>query len=119
MSKQSPLEIVKDNHGSKAELAKKVFELLDHPEDEDDVHDLEYNVQTMSNRKLLRLWNAYQVMENTFGSKAEMVDAIVAAKFPNGNEDYAEKIADFTVPKLLELARQQGLVKQSELGWRS
>lgn len=118
MSKQSPLEIVQEQHGSKAELAKKVFELLDHPEDEDETHELEYRVQTMSNRKLLRLWNAYQVMEQKFGSKDEMVDAIMSAKFPAGNEAYQGKIETFTVPRLLDLARQNGLVKQSELSWR-
>lgn len=118
MSKRSPLEIVQDEHGSKAELAKKVFDRLDHPEDEDEAHDLEYRVQTMSNRKLLRLWKAHELMEDKFGSKEELVDAIASEKFSGGNEEYAEKISTFTVPKLLDLARQQELIKSSELGWR-
>ena len=118
MTKRSPLQIVQDEHGSKPQLAKKVFELLDHPEDEDERYELEYRVQTMSNRKLLRLWNAHQVMEEQFGSKDELVDAIVDEKFSGGNDDYADKISSFTVPRLLDLARQNGLVAQSALNWR-
>ncbi len=115
MSKKSPLQIVEDEHGSKAQLAKKVFDLLDHPEDEDEAHSLEYRIQTMSNRKLLRLWGAHQLLSDKFGSKQELIDAIMASKFPNGNEDYEAKINRFTVPKLLDVARQQKLVQPAEL----
>lgn|SRR5690625_3049711 len=115
MSKKSPLQIVKDEHGSKEELAKKVLALLDKPEDSDDAEDLEHRVQTMSNRKLLRLWNAYQVLDAKFGSRDELVEAIVKARFPGGNADYARKLNSFTVPKLLDVARQHKLVKAAEL----
>lgn len=118
MSNQSPLEIVQQEHGSKAELAKEVFGLLDHPEDEDEAHDLEYHVQTMSNRKLLRLWKFHQVMNDEFGSKSGLIDAIVDATFPGGNDEYADSLEDETVANLLDLARQQGLVASSDLGWR-
>ena len=118
MSKQSPFQIVKDEHGSKAELAKKVYDLLDHPEDTDEAHELEARVQTMSNRKLLRMWNAYQVLDSNFGSKEELIDAVTKARFPGGNEDYAAKLGTFTVPRLLDVARQFKLVKPAELRWR-
>ncbi len=118
MSKKSPLQIVNDEHGSKEELAKKVFDLLDKPEDAEEAADLEYNVQTMSNRKLLRLWNAYQVLESEFGSKQSLVDKITVATFPGGNDDYQAKLESFTVPKLLDLARQHKLVKPAQLRWR-
>lgn len=118
MSKQSPYQIVQDKHGSKAELAKKVYDLLDHPEDKDEANELEARVQTMSNRKLLRMWNAYQTLDDKFGSKEDLVDAVVKARFPGGNDDYAAKLEGFTVPKLLDLARQHKLVKPAELRWR-
>lgn len=118
MTDQSPYQIVQDEHGSKAQLAKKVFELLDHPNDEDEAYDLEYRIQTLSNRKLLRLWHAYQVLEDKFGSKDELIDAIMGAKFPEGNDDYRQKIETFTVPRLLDVARQHQLVSQQELAWR-
>lgn len=119
MSKKSPLQIVKDEHGSKEELAKKVLALLDKPEDDEEAQGLEHRVQTMSNRKLLRLWNSYQLLEAKFGSRQELVDAIVKARFPGGNEDYARKLSSFTVPKLLDVARQHKLVKAAELRRRS
>lgn len=118
MTNRSPLQLVEEEHGSKAQLAKKVFELLDHPDDEDEAHNLEYRVQTMSNRKLLRLWNAHQLMQEKFDSKDELIDAVMDAKFPGGNEDYRAKLETFTVPKLLDVARQEGLVAPSELTWR-
>lgn len=118
MSKPSPYQIVQEEHGSKAELAKKVFDLLDHPDDEDELRQLEWNIQTMSNSKLLRLWNAYQLLDEAFGSKDKLVDAVVTARFPGGNEDYATKLSTFTIPKLLDLARQHKLVSPSQLGWR-
>ncbi len=118
MSNASPLELVQEEHGSKAQLAKKVFEVLEHPDDEDEAQALEYRVQTMSNRKLLRLWNAHQVLSDKFGSRDELVDAILSARFPGGNEDYEAKIKGFTVPKLLDVARQANLVSAAELRWR-
>ena len=118
MTKKSPLQVVQEEHGSKAQLAKKVYEMLDHPDDPDEAFELEHRVQTMSNRKLLRLWNAHQLMDDKFGSRDDLVDTIVKSKFPNGNDDYQAKLETFTVPKLLDVARQQKLVKSAELGWR-
>ena len=119
MTKKSPLQIVEEQHGSKAELAKKVYELLEKPEDDEDAHALEYRVQTMSNRKLLRLWNAHQLMGDQFGSKEDLVDAVEEARYPKGNDEYRAKLKGFTVPKLLDVARREKLVSASELGWRS
>ncbi len=118
MSKKSPLQIVAEEHGSKAELAKKVLELLDTPEDEDDALSFENRINTMSNRKLLRLWSAHQLLNEKFGTRQELVDAIVKSRFTTGNEDYAAKLSTFTVPKLLDVARRQKLVTPAELRWR-
>lgn len=115
MSKKSPLKIVEEEHGSKAELAKKVYDSLEHPDDEDDAAALKYRVETMSNRKLLRLWGAHQLLSDKFGSKQDLVDAIMSAKFPNGNDDYEAKLESFTVPRLLDVARQNKLVQPAEL----
>lgn len=118
MSKLSPLAIVEKEHGSKAELAKKVYDRLEKPEDSEEAELLEHRVTTMSNRKLLRLWNAYEVLDANFGTRQDLVDAVVKARFPGGNDDYQTKLEGFTVPKLLDAARQVKLVKASELGWR-
>ena len=105
MAKKSPLQRVRDEHGSKADLADKVLDILDQPEDEDPA-DFEHRVNTMSNRKLLRLWDAHQRVQEQYGSKDELVEKITAARFPGGNDDYQTKISGFTLPKLLDLARR-------------
>jgi hypothetical protein len=108
MSKKSPLQRVRDEHGSKKELAAKVIDLLDQPEDED-AADFEHRIHTMSNRKLLRLWDAFQTLDSRYGSRDAVVESIVKARFPGGNDDYAAKIGTYSVPKLLDLARQHGV----------
>jgi hypothetical protein len=115
MTKRTPLQIVREDHGSKAELAKKVLGLLERPEDGEEAADFERNIQTMSNRKLLRLWNAHQLLSDKFGSRSDLVKSIVAARFPNGNADYESKISTFTVPRLLDLARQHKLLRPADL----
>ena len=108
MQKPSPLQKVRQQHGSKDELATKVLDRLDAPEGEE-TDDFEHRIRTLSNAKLLRLWNAYETLESKHGSKDDLVDKITRARFPGGNEDYARKLSSFTVPKLLEMARQNNV----------
>jgi hypothetical protein len=108
MAKLSPLQRVREEHGSKAELAGKVIGILDKPEGEPE-EEFDHRVHTMSNAKLLRLWNAHQRVENEYGGKASLVEKIVAARFPGGNDDYEAKLMSFTLPKLLDQARQNGV----------
>lgn len=105
MTKKSPLQRVREEHGSKDELATKVLDILEVPEDEDPA-DFEHRIRTLSNRKLLRLWQAHQTLDEKYGSKEDLVEKVTRARFPGGNEDYARKISGFTVPKLLDLARR-------------
>lgn len=113
MAKLSPLARVKAEHGSKAELAKKVAAILDRPEGEDAAA-FEARVSHMSNAQLLRLLAAHNFVQTKFGSKEKLVAAIVTTRFPGGNEDYSNKISGFTLPKLIDLARQHKLVRPSE-----
>jgi hypothetical protein len=103
MAKKSPLQQVRDEFGSKADLAKKVLGYLDAPEGED-AADFKHRVETMSNAKLLRLERSYQRIQSDYGSKAELVEKITKARFAGGNADYQAKISGFTMPKLLDLA---------------
>lgn len=108
MAKKSPLQKVKDEFGSKDELAKKVIGILDAPEEEDQA-DFEHRISTLSNRKLLRLWNAHQTVSDKYGSKSDLVSKITQARFNGNNADYAAKLETFNLPKLLDLARQHGV----------
>lgn len=105
MTKKSPLQRVREEHGSKDELATKVLDILEVPEGEDPA-DFEHRIGTLSNRKLIRLWQAHQTLDEKYDSREDLVEKITRAMFPGGNEDYARKISGFTVPKLLDLARR-------------
>lgn len=102
---QSPLQKVRKQYGSKESLAKKVVEILDKPEGEE-TEAFEHRVSTMSNRKLLRLIESHEALTTKYGSKSSLVEAIVTARFPGGNADYAAKLEGYSVPRLLDLARQ-------------
>lgn len=108
MPKLSPLQRVHEEFGSKEQLAKKVVEILDVPEDEDQA-DFEHRISTLSNRKLLRLWKAHEAVESKYGSKSELIEKITKARFNGQNDDYAAKLEGFHLPKLLDLARQHGV----------
>ena len=109
MTKKSPLQQVRDEHGSKDELVDKLLDRMDIPEDEDPL-DFEERLATVSNKKLLRLWNAHELVDQQFGSKQGLVDKITTARFPGGNTDYADKIVSYTLPRLLGLARDHDVM---------
>ena len=106
--KLSPLQRVRSEHGSKAKLADKVVDFLPVPEGED-ADAYKKRIGTLSNAKLLRIWDAHQRVSETYGSREDLVKKIVAAKFKGGNEPYAKKIGTFTESRLLDLARQTGV----------
>lgn len=108
MSKLSPLQRVQRDHSTKKALAKKVLETLSTPEGEERA-DFERRITTLSNEKLLRLWDAQQKLNAKYGDRDELVGKLVAAKFPNGNDPYRAKLTTFTAPRLLDLARQAGV----------
>lgn len=108
MTKYSPLQRVQQEHGSKKTLAKKVIGILSAPEGEEQ-EAFEKRILTLSNQKLLRLWDAHQTLEDKYGSRDDLVKKLVESKFPSGNEPYAAKLSGFSTPKLLDLARQASL----------
>jgi len=101
----SPHKTVVDDHGSKEKLAAKVLKFVTCPEEEEQ-EDFEHRIHTMSNRKLLRLWNAQQTLESNHGDRDALVKKITLARFSGGNEAYATKIATYSTPRLLDLGRQ-------------
>lgn len=106
MSKpQSPLQIVRAQYGSKEKLAEKVLAILDQPEEEEK-EAFQHRVHTMSNTKLLRLLQSHETLTAKHGSREALVDKIVKARFPGGNGDYARKIGNYSIPRLLDLGRQ-------------
>ena len=108
MLKKSPHQHVKSKHGNKAKLAEKVLSFLSAPEGED-VADFEARIRGLSNAKLARLFEAHERVTSEFGGREALVEKLVSAKFKGGNVPYAKKIATFSEPRLLDLARQARL----------
>ena len=92
-------------HGSKDKLAATVLKSLEVPDGEER-EAFEGRIKTLSNAKLLRLLDAQKTLTDTYGSKADLVEKIVAAKFKGGNDPYATKLGKMTLTRLLDLARQ-------------
>lgn len=105
MAKLSPVQQMRADHKTKAELADKVLALLEQPADEDR-EVFERRIRTMSNTKLMRLWNAYQTLSAKYGTREELINKIVLAQFPSDHAGYRTKVSGYTVPRLLDLARQ-------------
>ena len=110
MAKLSPLQRVREEHGSKDELVDKILEVLEVPEGEDPL-DFEERLSTTSNKKLLRIWDYHELVQDQFGSRQGLIDKITTARFPGGNSDFAEKLSDYTLPRLVGLARDHDVLK--------
>lgn len=108
MPKLSPLQRVQRDHGTKKALAKKVLSSLATPEGEER-EQFEQRITTLSNEKLLRLLDAQQKLTSKYGERDSLVEKIVAAKFPAGNDPFRDKLNTYTAPRLLDLARQTGV----------
>lgn len=109
MQKNSPLQRVRDEHNSKEELVDKLLDVLEVPEDEDPL-DFEERLATTKNKKLLRLWDYSQLVEDRFGSRQGLIDQVTTAQFPGGNADYAATLEDLSLPRLVGLAREHGVL---------
>ena len=91
-------------HGSKAELAKSLAGKLAHGDQ--DAGTVEDRLRTASNTQLLRLSRAVETMQQKYGSREKLIAAIGAAQNKGKDKDYLAKLDSFSLPHLLELARQ-------------
>lgn len=101
--KLSPLAEVKAKFGSREELIKLVAGKIERPEGMSD-EAFNKKLNTVSNRKLLKLNAAHDDMVKRFGSKEALVDAIVALVC-TGKVDtvYRAKLLTYRVAKLLDM----------------
>ena len=109
MQKKSPLQRVRDEHGSKEELVESLLDVLEVPEDEDPL-DFEERLSTAPNKKLLRLWDYHELVDEKFGSRGGLIDKVTTARFPGGNPDYAAKLETMNLPRLVGLARDHDVL---------
>ena len=107
----APLAEVKAKFGSREELVKIVVGEIERPEGMSD-DDFKEKMSKVSNRKLLKLHAAHEDVTKRFGSKAGLVDAIIAI-VNKGKVDnvYRNKLLTMREAQLLDLHR--GLSKKA------
>jgi hypothetical protein len=86
MSKQSPLQIVNDKHGSKKDLAKRLAEVLE-PGPDESKEELATRLSFVSNSKLLHLQQLADKV-GTHGGREGLVGKIAAAERKSNDKDY-------------------------------
>jgi hypothetical protein len=101
MSK-SPLAKVREQFGSKKDLATKLLPLLDRPDGETEAEFAD-RIGRASNKQLLRLWTVEERVRASFGTKDALAEAIVTLKFGKANADYKAKLLTYSKARLLDL----------------
>jgi len=113
MAKATPLQTVNTKFGSKAKLVDQLYTKVERHDSESDAEFRE-RLSRVSNKKLLRLHAVQARLESDFGgSKARLVDTVLALKAPRQQKDadYRGKLEAFPITRLLDLhdaARRRG-----------
>lgn len=102
--KETPIAAVKRLHGSKEKLVDSLVPKLakDSDESEDDIRQ---RLMTVSNKKLLRLSDAFRALDQKYGSKAKLVDALSEARGKAKDQDFKAKLTSYSVARLLDMTR--------------
>jgi hypothetical protein len=102
--KETPLAKVKRLHGSKEKLVDSLVEKLAKDSDESD-SEMKQRLMTVSNKKLARLAAAMTLLDEKYGGKDQLVEVVCQARGKAKDQDYRAKLASYSVPRLLDLAR--------------
>lgn len=102
MSKPTPKQIVESKFGTRADLVSAIVSLVG------DEGDTRRKLSGTTNKKLLRIHEVAQKVQDKFGGKSGLIDAISTLQFPNGkvNEGWRDKMEGYTVKRLLDHHRQ-------------
>lgn len=106
MSKKSPLQLVKEQFGTKQALADKLIPVVDRLRADESDEDFARRIRAASNKQLLRLLAVEEAVKTRFGSRDALIDAIVQAKFGTANVDYRNALTKYSKVRLLDLHRQ-------------
>lgn len=89
-------------HDSKESLAKSLAKsLVAEGEDEGTVAD---RLRVASNSQLLRLSHVVETVQQKYGSRAKLIEAIGTAEKKSTDKDYLARLQTFSLPRLLDLA---------------
>lgn len=99
---KSPLETIKERFSDKAGLVKAVRALIN-----DDLWTDRLNsdkgLDSVSNKKLLRLHQVLTQVKSEFGSRAKLIDAIATVQKRDKDADYKSGLQRRATPQLLEI----------------
>lgn len=99
-----PKARVSEKHGGKEALAKTLADAL--ATDTEDSDTVAGKLKTASNSQLLRLQKVVETVKEKWGNRAKLIDAIGSAQKKSKDKDYLAKLATFSLPQLLDLAKQ-------------
>ncbi len=110
MSKKSPLQIVKDQFGSKKELAAKLAEVLE-PDEDESKEELSARLELVANAKLLHL-HALADKVSAHGGREGLTAKIVEAEGLSKDKDYSASLAKRSLGWLVD--RVESLAKKAK-----
>jgi hypothetical protein len=98
---KSPLSIVKERFQDKEGLVKAVKELATEELWTDRV-DNDKGLDSVSNKKLLKLHTVLSAVKKDFGSRAKLIDAILTQEKRSKDDGYKARLARFSTPRLYD-----------------
>lgn len=96
---------VVENHGSKEALAKSLAAVIARADEDTDA--LEARLKRASNAQLLRLSRVTATVKQKYGNRDQLIAAIGAAQKKSNDKDYLAKLASYSLPQLLDLAKSK------------
>lgn len=109
MGKPSPLQIVKDKFGGRAELVGKLADMVDDLHDDGD-EAVKSTLMGLSNKKLLRLYRIEQDVREQYGDRAKLIDHILSDRKKAGltaNDTARTKLESYSKGRLLDMSKEK------------
>lgn len=100
---RGPHTKVKELHGSKDDLVKKIAEPLAVGDQDPDA--LGERLRRASNKQLLRLLSVVETVKAKYGSRDKLIEAVGKTLGKAKDKDFLAKLGTFPLPKLLDLAK--------------
>ncbi|MBI4818200.1 MAG: hypothetical protein HY791_18195 [Deltaproteobacteria bacterium] len=107
--KPAPAAVVNKTFGGKKALVEKLAPLVDDLAGEGP-EKLKGRLSSLSNKKLLHLYQVEQKVRERFGDRTKLVEHLMSARKTAGltaDEIFRNKLATFSKARLLDLARQR------------
>lgn len=114
----TPLQKVKKNFENRAKLIDELAKMLDKQHGDASDADVKKRLKSLTNLRLLRLYDVEQRVRERFGSRDALVDAIVKARQEAGltaDDAFRTKLASYGKARLLDMTRQKHAPRPEKL----